>query len=229
VLSHVSAAELFGLVDAPDGTPESPVHVSVPLPGGRVRTGIRLHRVRRLDPDERTLREGIPVTAPLRTIVDLAPGAHPRQLERAIAHAEREGLVATGDLDTIATRYRGRPAAGLLRQVIDQAGGPRLTRSEAERRFLELVRRARLPMPRSNVPVAGYEIDFLWPEHGLAVEVDGYRFHGSRARFENDRRRSAQLASLGIQVIPLTWRQIVHDEVATAVQIGRALLRPAAQ
>ena len=92
-------------------------------------------------------------------------------------------------------------------------------------RFLALVRRARLPAPETNALVAEYEIDFFWRNHGLAVEIDGFQFHSSRPSFEGDRRRIARLASLGIQVIPLTWRQVVDDEVATAVQLGQALLR----
>jgi hypothetical protein len=74
-----------------------------------------------------------------------------------------------------------------------------------------------------NVPFEGCEIDFLWRPQGIAVEVQGYRFHGSRPRFEGDRRRTAHLAARGIQVIPLSWSQIVDDAIATAVQLGQAL------
>jgi very-short-patch-repair endonuclease len=73
--------------------------------------------------------------------------------------------------------------------------------------------------------VAGREIDFLWRAEGIAVEVDGYRYHSSRSRFESDRRRTAYLAAHGIQVIPVTWRQIVDEGTATVVQLGGALLR----
>jgi very-short-patch-repair endonuclease len=71
----------------------------------------------------------------------------------------------------------------------------------------------------------GCEVDFLWRAEGIAVEVDGYRYHSARSRFENDRRRAAHLAAHGIQVIPVTWRQIADEGTATAVQLGRALLR----
>lgn len=220
-ISHRSAAELHGFLDARSA---APVDVLVPWNSRRRPAGVNARRTRRLDPAEVSSREGVPVTTPLRTIVDLAGLATAAELERAVARAERAGLLDARDLDPLPSRYARRAGAARLRALLANVGGPRLTRSEAERRFLDLVRRARLPPPQANAVVAGFEVDFLWPDHRIAVEVDGYRFHGSRARFESDRRRSAQLASAGIQVIPLTWRQIVDDDVATAVQIGRALV-----
>ncbi len=100
-----------------------------------------------------------------------------------------------------------------------------MTRSEAELRFLELIRRAGLPAPAVNVTFGRYEIDFLWRAQGIAVEVDGFRYHASRLRFEGDRRRDSWLLAHGIQVIRLSWRQITDDAVATAVQVGQALTR----
>lgn len=179
----------------------------------------------RLDLDERTVLDGIPVTVPTRTLVDLATVVPGRELERALARAEREQLVDRKEMSLLTTRYAGRAGAPAVRGILEAEGGPALTRSEAEERFLALVRQARLPVPETNVLVAGHEIDFLWREEGVAVEVDGYRYHASRVRFESDRRRAAHLAAHGIHVIPLTWRQVVEDRVATAVQIGRALLR----
>ena len=100
-----------------------------------------------------------------------------------------------------------------------------MTRSEAEMRFLELVRRAGLPPPEVNVRLGRYEIDVLWRAEGIAVEVDGFRYHASRPRFEGDRRRDSWLLARGIKVIRLSWRQITDEAVATAVQVGQALTR----
>jgi very-short-patch-repair endonuclease len=146
-------------------------------------------------------------------------------VEAALARAERERLVRPGELEALLSRCSRRPGVPLLRRLLKQQHGPALTRSEAESLFLDLVRRAGLPAPEANARLAGFEIDFLWRDLGVAVEVDGYRFHGARARFEGDRRRITRLASRGIQVIPVTWRQIVDDGVATAVQIGQALVQ----
>lgn len=189
------------------------------------RPGIRVRRVKRLHPSDRAEVGGIPVTGPTRTLLDLAVVAPPRDLERAIARAERERLVERDQLEDLLACHGGRRGAPALRAVLERAGGPALTRSEAEVRFLRLVRKARLPPPKTNARVGGYELDFLWREHGIAVEVDGYAFHSSRPRFEGDRRRAADLASRGIQVIPLTWKQIVEEGTATAVQVAQALLQ----
>lgn len=220
LLSHFSAAAARGHLPARDDT--LPVDVTIP---GRLckRPGINVHRVRKLDADERTFFKGIPITSVTRTLVDLAGVAAGRQLERAVACAEREGLVGPQQLAELLVRYKGRTGIGRLRSVLQTVGGPALTKSEAEARFLELVRRARLPAPEVNVRFQGFEIDFLWRAFGIAVEVDGYRFHGSRSSFERDRRRATHLAGHGIHIIPITWRQIVDHGVATAVQLARAL------
>ncbi|HKJ91516.1 MAG TPA: type IV toxin-antitoxin system AbiEi family antitoxin domain-containing protein [Longimicrobiales bacterium] len=223
LLSHWSAAALWTLA-APQAV-TAPPDVSVMGDRAVRRAGIRIHRVTSLDPDERTTLDGLPVTTPARTLVDLAAVAASRDLERAVARAEREQLVSREMLAGLVTRYKGRPGVPALRATLDRSGGVAFTRSEAETRFLALVRKAGLPVPQTNVMVHGYEIDFLWPLQRLAVEVDGCRYHSSRSRFESDRRRSTHLAAHGIHVVHLTWHQIVHDDVATAVQIAPALLR----
>ena len=223
VLSHRSAADIWGLLPCDDSA--SPIHVTLPPGVDRAHAGIVVHRADTLLARETAVRDGLAVTSPLRTLVDLAPIVDSRDLERAIACAERERLVSRDEIASLGVDYRGRRSIRRLRAIVERAGGPALTRSEAERRFLSLVRRARLPTPRANVRVDEYEIDFFWPDHDLAVEVDGYRYHGSRVRFESDRQRASRLAALGIQVVPLTWRQIVTDELATAVQLGQALAR----
>lgn len=222
VLSHRSAATLWGLTAA--GAEDAPVDVAVPHGHDRRRPGIRVHRIGGLGPEEWTRRSGIPVTAPARTLLDFAGVAGRRELERAVARAERERLLSRAELLALVVDAGGRRGIATLRAVLGVGGGPMLTRSEAEAEFLALIRKARLPAPEANVRIEGYEVDFLWRAERIAVEIDGYRYHASRSSFERDRRRAAHLAAHGIQVIPLTWRQVVDDGVATAVQLGQALL-----
>jgi very-short-patch-repair endonuclease len=81
-----------------------------------------------------------------------------------------------------------------LRALLAEVRGPApATRSELERRFLDLCGEAGLPSPNVNVQVAGLEVDVLWPTQRLVVEVDGYAFHHDRATFERDRVRDATL------------------------------------
>ncbi len=221
VLSHLNALALWDIGPAPAG-PD--VEVSVVGHRGR-RRGIRLHRVDRLDEDERTVRQDIPVTTPGRTLVDAAALLSRRELEAAVARADRERLVTFKAFSALVARHRGRRGIPALEAVLGLAGGPALTRSAAEEAFLALLRKAGLPMPEVNARVGHYEVDFLWRRSRIAVEIDGFRYHSSHSSFEGDRRRDAQLAAAGLAVIRLSWRQITQEAMATAVQLGQALAR----
>jgi very-short-patch-repair endonuclease len=100
---------------------------------------------------------------------------------------------------------------------------PALTRSEAERRLLALVRAARLPEPEANACVNGYEVDFVWRGRNLIVEVDGYAFHSSRRSFERDRRRDVELVTAGYRVLHFTRRQITDEPEALIATLAAAL------
>ena len=88
---------------------------------------------------------------------------------------------------------------------------------------MKLIRAAELPPPEVNARVGGFEVDFLWREQRLVVEVDGFRYHSSRAAFERDRRRDAALAAAGYRVIRVTWRQLVEGPEAVVARIAAAL------
>jgi very-short-patch-repair endonuclease len=221
LLSHVSAGSSWGLTRPASGF--GPCDVGVFTAHRIRRPGIRVRRKIRFVPSDRAEVRGIPVTAPGRTVVDLAAILAGRELEQVVARAEREGLVTLGDLSSMLVRHRGRPGIPLLRALLNTGQSPALTRSEAEERLLGLIREARLPMPETNVRIDPYEVDFLWPADGIVVEVDGFRFHASRARFESDRRRDMDLATRGIHVLRLTWRQITTEPLATVAQIAQAL------
>ncbi len=221
LLSHTSAGRLREMLSTAQAC--GPVHVTVPGSGRGRRAGIVFHRVKRLKEDERATLDGIPVTSPGRTLLDLARMLGPRELERAAAAAERAGLIRSGELAALPDRYHGRPGSGVLGSVLGVAEGPALTRSEAERRCLELLRSAGLPMPHANVPVGPYELDLFWPREGVALEIDGHAYHSSRSRFEGDRRKDSWLRARGIEVIRLSWRQITRDAMATAVEVGQIL------
>ena len=225
-LSHLSGGWLWEVLRAPARPPE----VEVSVVGNRGRPpGIRIHRVSRLGDEERTQRHGIPVTSIGRTLVDLAAVIGRRELEAAVARALRDGLVTPEALARLPTQYRHYRRVAALKAVLQLPGGPQLTRSAAEETMLALVREARLPAPECNVSIGPYELDLLWRRAKVAVEVDGFAYHGSRRRFEGDRRRDAVLAARGLTVLRLSWRQITEERTATAVQIGQVLLQAAAR
>jgi very-short-patch-repair endonuclease len=212
-LSHLDAAALWELLCASSG----PVHVSRSGSHRRSPAGVVLHRVRAL---EATTRHGILVTTPARTLLDVAD-AHPGDLSRALEEARIRRLVGPAELLARASHGRG---TAQLRQLLAQE--PSLTRSEAERRLLALVAAARLPVPRTNVRVGRHEVDALWAAQRLVVEVDGYAFHSSRAAFERDRLRDAELQALGYRVMRVTWRQLTREREALAARLAVAIVAP---
>jgi very-short-patch-repair endonuclease len=221
VLSHRTAAALWGLV--PVQPPDEPVDVTGPRSLRGPRSGVRLHRTHGLDPDEVARKDGLPVTTPGRTLLDLASCSQPRELERALALAERRRRVSREGLDELLARHPRRPGRNALREMLAATGGPALTRSEAESRFLALTRKGSLPRPATNIMVEGIEVDFLWRARRLVVEIDGYTYHGDRHAFENDRRRDGILMAAGYRVVRLTWRQLVQEPEAVLVRVAQAL------
>ena len=112
--------------------------------------------------------------------------------------------------------------AALRALATDERG---FTRSAAESRFLSLVARARLPRPEVNVRVARFEVDALWAEHSLVVEIDGFAYHATRAAFERDRLRDAELQAAGMRVMRVTWRQLVAEPEGVVARLAQALAR----
>jgi very-short-patch-repair endonuclease len=216
LLSHYPAAVLWGLRPPREG----PMHVTIREGDRRSRERIRIHRSI-LHPQDATRRLGIPVTSVARTLLDLATTATAKELDRAANEARVLGLVSTHSLNEQFSRYpRHRGTAALTAALQTE---PRLTRSEAERRMLDLIRKARLPTPETNVRITGYEVDFLWRDAKLVVEIDGYAFHSSRRAFERDRRKDRELHALGYRVIRITWRELVEEPEAVVAALAAAL------
>ncbi|MCW3063580.1 MAG: hypothetical protein JWN32_752 [Solirubrobacterales bacterium] len=215
VASHRTAGVLHGFLPSWPDEPE----VTVAQPR-RSRPGIRVHTSRRLAGAQTTRRGSIPVTTPARTLVDLAEILPPRQLERALAEAEVLRVVHRSTLAVELERTPGRRGAKALMELL--AVEPARTKSGLEEAFLALIRGSDLPQPETNQRIAGFEVDFIWRQQRLVVELDGYQFHGTRAKFESDRRRDAALQIAGHRVIRITWQRM--QERAALLKDLRALL-----
>jgi very-short-patch-repair endonuclease len=215
VLSHRSAGALWRLVARAPGDVD--VTVRKGHRGGR--DGIRVHRAP-LGARDVAVRLELAVTSPIRTLLDLAAVLSQDELDRAVNEAQVQRLATAEEIARAIGRRRG--AGGLRRSLGDE---PRITRSEIERRMLALVRRIGLPLPRTNVMVAGHEVDFLWREQRLIVETDGHRAHATRARFESDRARDARLVAAGYVVLRFTWRHLVDEPEVVAARLAAALAR----
>ena len=218
VVSHRSAAGLWALLSS-DGL--STVDITVVASWARGRAGIRVHLARSLERRDVRRLDGIPITSPARTLLDLAAVLSPDAFERAFAEAEARRLVRERDFADVLSRNRGRRGVGVLRAFIGE--GATLVRSRAERKLLSLLRATGLPAPEVNVRLGRFEVDLLWRTERLIVEVDGYAFHGGRAAFERDRRRDAELQAAGWRVVRVTWRQLVHEPDGVVARITRTL------
>jgi len=222
-VSHRSAASLWGLLaSAGDG-----VDLTVVRRRCRSRDGLRVHRVEALAQADHTLRRGIPITAPARTLIDFASTASIGEAERSIAEALALKRVTEPQIRAAIDRSPGRAGVARVKAILGQEGGPSRTRSGGERAMLRLIREARLPAPRTNYPVAGFSADFCWPDQRLVVEVDGYPFHSARGAFERDHRRDIVHKNAGYEVLRFTVRQLEEEPLYVAAVIARALDRRA--
>jgi very-short-patch-repair endonuclease len=220
VISHTSVTHLSALLPYKPDT----IHVTVPGRGPGQKPGLTIHRVLRLDHRDVTTFDRIPVTTPARTVVDLASVLAPNALERLLAEVFLRRLATRRDLQGVLERAGRRRGIAAVRRLLEDRE-PAYTRSEAERRFLALIQSAGLPRPEVNARVGPFEVDFVWRAERLIVEVDGFRYHASRAAFERDRARDAKLQAHGWLIMRVTWRQLSERATAVAAQVAGALAR----
>ena len=112
-LSHRDAAALWDLRQSNSAY----IDVIVPSQNGRKRAGIRIHRSSRLQPDEVTVRDGIPVTTVARTLLDLADVLERQALRRVISEAEYLNRFDLTALDAVVDNNPGRRSAKLMAAV----------------------------------------------------------------------------------------------------------------
>lgn len=218
LLSHYSASWLWGLAS----TSPVPVHVTTP----RQRAGrlpIRIHRSRTLAAADSALEENIPVTSVARTLLDQAALVDGRRLRRLLRRAEERRIFDLAAVHDALARNRGHRGRKPLTLALEIYEPPPFTRSEFEARFYEAVLAEGLPTPRVNFNVAGMEVDLFWPEHRLAVELDFFETHGTRASFEEDRLRRERLLLEGIEVVNVTGPRFAREPDVALARLRRLL------
>jgi very-short-patch-repair endonuclease len=207
VLSHFSAAAHWGFVGWDERYPE----VTVPGTSARIHAGLRVHRTAELASLDFTRHNGIPVTSPARTLLDLASTLDERPLRRAVRQAQALQRVNLRQIIEVLGRLGPRRGTGQLARIV--ATGPAPTRSELEDVVLELILRGGLAHPRVNVPLVldGRCVvpDFRWPQQRLVVEADGAAWHDHRLAREDDRERQALLEAHGERVLRVTWDEAI--------------------
>jgi very-short-patch-repair endonuclease len=205
-LSHSSAAALFKI-----GTEQvAAIEVSRVSPGPIRVPSIRVHRRPALRDGWFGFYEGIPVTSPVQTLIDLATRHGRPAMERSMNEADKLGLVRTDDLRNALDDHPGEPGVARLRTILDRATF-RYTRTELERAFLPLVRQAGLPVPRTSVYVTGHEVDFHFADLGLVVETDGLTYHRTPAQQAKDRKRDQDHSAAGLTPLRFTHAQVKYE------------------
>jgi len=203
VASHGTAAKLWRL-------PVSPSWIELTVPARREppSRNIRIHRSTIAAHE---VVDGIPVTTPARTLLDIADRVDDASLETLIDDAIARHLTTTASLEweLAMTGGSGRYGSAAFRRALAHLRDGHCE-SPLENKVLRVLLAAGLPMPRRQYEIRNLDfvarVDFAYPDARVAIEVDSYEHHSSRARFDEDRRRDARLRAMGWEVIRATDR-----------------------
>ena len=171
---------------------------------------VLVHRSSPLHPDDRAVIDAVPVTSVARTFVDLTEELPSERRLADAVHEPVRRLFDLGQVERALARVSGRRGRYRLQRVIRAYGEePPLTRSEGERRFLELCEEAacQLLMPtfRLAAVVVSYGRGTGWRSRSTGPR------RTTRRAFYADRRRDRRLAAIGIQVLRVTWEDLDED------------------
>jgi very-short-patch-repair endonuclease len=206
VLSHGSAAALWGF----GNERRVGIEISTRTDSARRRRGILIHRRPGLRPNELIVQDDIPVTTPVRTLVDIAAILPRERLERAVNEADKGNLTNPEALRIELERFRGQRGVGELRALLDRHTF-RLSDSDLELWFRPLARAAGLPVPLTKQWVNGFEVDFYWPNLGLVVETDGLRYHRTPSQQTRALLRDQAHTKAGMTPLRFSHEQIRFD------------------
>ena len=229
-LSHATAASIWGLNGF--ASSHALIHVSIPgmrkifLPG----QGVTVHRPRVAF--EPWARNGFIVTRLARTIIDIAEGVDDEQLEIILDAAQHRFRRLPGWLTQELPKHRQtRPGLGRLIALLEARNGV-ATESPLETRFRRRLRLSGLPPPQLQFNICDAQgfimrADAAWPAHFVAVHVDSFRWHATRAQFDRDAQQRRRLADSGWISIVVTQRDL--DDHEWLEQLARTLRRRAPQ
>jgi len=222
LLSHISSASRHDLMRF-----TATVHVSISSRVQRRLEGVVVHRPRRVDPEDRVLVDGLPVTSIPRTLLDLAQILPRTRLEKVIEAADRKGDLDIAAVQDAMERYRGHRGVKLLKRIVGSFISTPTANEGIERQFQLFLRKHRLPLPQANVLVEGLLVDCWWPEARFVVELDSQGWHKTWQAHERDRKRDATLLRAGISSLRITSHRLHLDGAEVARDVAAGLrLRP---
>jgi very-short-patch-repair endonuclease len=228
VLSHRSAARVWGV----EGLPDHPIDVTRTDPRQRQcslqRPGVMVHRPADLADLRPLTVNDLPVTNPVRTLLDLGAVA-PDAVDRALTHFRVTRRLPLSQVREALERHgaHGRTGVAALRQALAEQQLDELPPdSQLEERMARLVSRYGLPPMQFHARLATFEVDFWIIGTPLYLECDGWAYHGlQRDQFEFDRARTAALSAAGFVGVRVTWRQVTRDPQHVADLVWRNVAR----
>ena len=203
-----TAADFLGLKPCASGT----IHIWVPNQRGREIGGIVPHRFADMLEGDIDRVGVIRTTSAMRVLADMAHAWSEEQIMRAFDRAEELRQFDLRALKDLMDRRPNRPGSPKLRMVLALYEGPEPTLTELEKRGLQLIRKAGLPKPMAQWPTSEGRVDFYFPEARLILEMDSFRWHKSRIRFEGDRSRDLEHMAQGMATPRVTWHQALKPE-----------------
>lgn len=219
-LSHRSAAALWGIGKERPGK----VDVSVRRRSHFRRSGMHVRCRAELPEADVVRRDGIPVTCPARTLLDLATEVGDRSLERSVNEADKRDLIDPEALRVALEGYAGEPGVRRLRKLLNRHTF-RLSDTDLEVLFRPIAESVGLPVPRTKAMVNGFEVDFYWPELGLVVETDGLRYHRTPAAQARDGLRDQTHIAAGLLALRFTHYQVRYESAWVRTVLRKTVSR----
>ena len=225
--SHRSGGTLWKL----DGIDVQAVELSVPRGCRRRPSGATIRQSTDLGPGQITTVDGIPVTEPTRTLIDLAGVLQAADLELAYDSALRMGLTSVDRSRRMLDRLArpGRHGIGPFTAMLDRrAEVDGITETVFEARTVQVLLDHGLPRPVPQVELFDEDgfigrFDVTYPPAKVAIEADSVRWHTSRQRFEEDRARRARAEAIGWRLPSFTWKQVTRRPLFVATTVERML------
>jgi hypothetical protein len=215
-LSHRSAAALWGI----GSELRSRLDLTIRSDREVRRPGLEVHTRPSLPARDFTRRRNIPLTTPVRTLIDLATELEDGPLERAVNQADVHDLLDPEALREALVPRPGQPGVKRLAALLDRHTF-RLSDSELEICFRPLAAEAGLPVPETKAWVLGFEVDFHFPGLGLVVETDGLRYHRTPAEQARAVKRDQTHVAAGLRVLRFTHWQIAYEAGYVVGVLGR--------
>lgn len=234
--SHVTAAELHSLPQRRQDAAFDVYHLIRPEGAAHLdRPHVTVHRMK-LYQDEVTRIDGIPVTTPARTWLDMAELLSIDEIVAMgdscvrVPRPEFEGrdmpLCSTRDLQRMIDRHRGKRGLRKAKEALELI---RVGSDPAQETMLRLaIVRAGLPEPELNVPIITedgarhHEPDLSYRRYRIGIEYDG-EHHGEEGQTARDITRSERYAALGWTEVRISRRHMLNDAKPAAAKVLVAL------